>query len=144
MDADTGDARVTPQRRLTTGKHAPRHAVVPQLMAQLREHETTRPVMTHPNLRGMQLDLQSRVVPHWSTKAGLTEFDPQTTTPLTTVMYREAAPRPTHAFLPTVTMFWPHSCRFGREIWRSGAGSRGLKFLLPLHRSMRPTGAPPF
>src|ERR1700720_215595 len=130
MDADTCDGRVTTQRRLTTGKHAPRHAVVPQLMAQLREHETTRPVMTHPNSRGMQLDLQSRVVPHWSTKAGLTELDPQNTTPPTALMYREAVARPTHAFLPTVTMFWPHSCRLSREIWRSGAGSDGLKFSL--------------
>src|ERR1700730_5684696 len=114
-------------------------------MAQLREHETTRPVMTHPNLRGMQLDLQFRVVPHWSTRTRLTELDPQNTTPPTALMYREAVGRPTHAFLPTVTMFWPHSCRLSREIWRSGARSHGLKISLaaaPHHAATRGAAVP--
>src|ERR1700685_3227740 len=63
-------------------------------------------------------------------RPSLTELDPQNTTPPTALMYRRAVHRPTHAFLPTVTMFWPHSCRLGREIWRSRAGSNGSKLLI--------------
>src|ERR1700730_5471393 len=114
-------------------------------MAQLREHETTRPVMTHPNLRGMQLDLQFRVVPHWSTRTRLTELDPQNTAPPTALMYRWAVLRTTHAFLPTVTMFWPHSCRLRREVWRSSAGPPDPKFSLAAapHHAAAPGAAAP-
>src|ERR1700722_3653088 len=69
---------------------------------------------------------------------------PPNTTPPTALMYREAVARPTHAFLPTVTMFWPHSCRLSREIWRSGAGSGDPKFSLaaaPHHADTRGAAA---
>jgi hypothetical protein len=128
--------------------------------------------MTHPNLRGMQLDLLSGavhplvnqtldyqdlglprpwIIKTWDyqdlglSRPGLTELDPQNTTPPTALMYRQAVHRPTHAFLPTVTMFWPHSCRLSRENWRTGAGSHGAKFLLAAalhHAAVWGTGAP--
>src|SRR5579862_842365 len=111
-------------------------------MAQLREHETTRPVMTHPNLRGMQLDLQSRVVPHWSTGLNKTRADrtrppkhypsdglnvpagrPQANSRFLTDCYHVLA-----ALLPA----WPGN------LAKPCAFPRPQIFLLPLRRTMRP------
>src|ERR1700719_3158102 len=93
----------------------------------------------------MQLDLLSGAVRPLANRNLVDRTRPPNTTPPTALMYREAVARPTHAFLPTVTMFWPHSCRLSREIWRSSAGSPDPKFSLAAapHHAAAPGAAAP-
>src|SRR5580704_18757257 len=93
----------------------------------------------------MQLDLQSGAVHPLANRNLVDRTRPPNTTPPTALMYRWAVHRPTHAFLPTVTMFWPHSCRLGRQNWRTGGRSHGPKFFraaAPHHAAARSAAAP--
>ena len=105
MNADAGDGHMILQRRLPAGGYAPHHAFVPHLTAKLRERITSR-TDGHPNVRGTQFA---------STKGTGRHRPPDTRSPNTSPLTRQTLPaqrhRPTHAFLPTVTFFRPHSCR---------------------------------
>jgi hypothetical protein len=127
MDTDPRNRHLLTQGCLPAAVRAGGHTLIPHPLAQSRERDCSRPL--HQGNAGV---CGIRESPH-----GTAETPPPHIIPSALRLYRRSGLGPTHAFLPSVTIFRPHSCQQRAANAASPTDFCERRRTRPPHRSRR-------